>query len=63
MSDNARFETVCNVCPEYGTITPIFRIGNEYSSGYLKYFQSLGGKKVRVTIEVIDEDSDTQDRR
>ena len=38
-----------------GTINPSFRINDEHkTSGYLKYFNSMAGKKVRVTVEVIE---------
>jgi hypothetical protein len=48
-------EYTCRV-DDYGCIHPIFyhTAGENYTSGYLKYFGNLKGKKVKLTIEVID---------
>lgn len=39
---------------EYGCISPTFKFEGGYSSGFLKYFFFLKGKKVKITIEVIE---------
>ena len=36
-----------------GVIKPTFNISNKLTSGELKYFQELAGKKVKITIEVL----------
>lgn len=39
-----------------GTIYPTFMLENGmYTSGMLKYFHELVGKKVKITITVVDE--------
>jgi hypothetical protein len=52
---NKKEEYTCSV-DDYGCIHPIFHhtAGENYTSGYLKYFGNLKGKKVKLTIEVID---------
>jgi len=42
---------------ENGCIRPTFNLGGEYglTSGFLKYFHKFIGKKVRITIEILEE--------
>lgn len=42
------------VVDQNGCISPTFNVGGVSTSGFLKYFQSLIGKKVKVTIEVLE---------
>lgn len=37
-----------------GTISPTFVINGQHTSGYLKYFNHMRGRKVRVTITLLD---------
>ena len=40
-----KWESICVVDKEWGTIAPAFKIGREITSGKLKYLGSLKGKK------------------
>ena len=48
---------------QWGTITPVFSIDGEFTSGKLKYLHSLKGRIVRVTIETypFDQIKDTHE--
>lgn len=37
-----------------GVIKPTFNISDKFTSGELKYFQELSGKKVKITIEILN---------
>lgn len=50
-----KYVTCCSV-DESGVLTPTFKIGDNFSSGYLKYLFALKNKKVKVTIEVLEND-------
>jgi len=41
--------------PENGILKPIFYIEDAPTSGSLKYFQNIEGKKVKITLEIINE--------
>lgn len=43
-----------------GVLSPCFKIGSTYTSGYLKYLGTLSGKKVKITIEVLDTNTDNK---
>lgn len=58
MTKHRTYTTTCRVCPQYGTIDPCFSIGGDLTSGTLKYFHALKGKKVRITVEVLEESED-----
>ena len=49
-----KWEAECVV--EDGVVRPTFNLGgvHSFTSGFLKYLFPLNGKKVRITIEVID---------
>jgi len=48
-----KIEAVTTV-DEYGCISPTFKFNDSYTSGFLKYFFFLKGKKVKITIEVVE---------
>ncbi len=51
------FITTCLVT-DYGCIEPVFDLTPQefvgYTGGYLKYFSTFKGKRVKVTIEILD---------
>ena len=54
-------QDVIVIVSESGVISPTFNLPNSSgetscTSGFLKYFFTLTGKKVRVSIEVLEED-------
>lgn len=54
-------ESVVTQVDEYGTIAPYFTEVCNGSSGFLKYFHNIKGKRVKITIEVLgDEEEDNQ---
>lgn len=59
---NRKYEDIVTV-DEYGTIQPSFKLGESpfgYTSGELKYFQRLKGKKVKITLEVVEEEKQNE---
>lgn len=50
-----KFESIV-VVDNWGVIEPSFRIDSTHiTSGKLKYLQMFKGKKIKVTIEVLDD--------
>jgi hypothetical protein len=50
------------VVDDSGCIRPVFNLGGSkmfslalYTSGYLKYFHKFAGKKVKITIEILED--------
>lgn len=51
-----KLEDVVTVC-EHGTISPTFILPDTgYTSGFLKYFFAIANKRVKITIELLEED-------
>ena len=59
MSNLTKYEAICTVDREWNTIQPTFVIDGQYTSGELKYFSKLAGRKVKVTIEVLEDEPET----
>lgn len=52
--ERKKWEVVATV-DEYGCINPTFKIDEDYTSGFLKYFFKLKGKRVKVILEVLED--------
>lgn len=54
--------TVLTTVDEYGVIYPTFKIPDKsgtysrYTGGQLKYFFPMAGKRVKVTVEILEEE-------
>jgi hypothetical protein len=57
MNSNFKQTVELVVDSEWGTISPQFELPNgDITSGKLKYFGPLAGKKVKLTIEILEEE-------